>query len=745
MLFSCLELIWIRYNTPNSFMTVTAKPLSIGIVTALVGVLISITPFGWKIETDIGLAWLFQLRGTRPPPPEVVVVTTDRKSALDLNLPQEPWKWPRSVHGKLIQRLSEKGARVIVFDIFFQDPTDPNEDQALAQAMQEAGNVVLIEKLTTVDSSETPEDMNIHIRIQPTSQLASSAAALAPNPLPAVPFRVNQFWLFEPSQEHVPTLPFMAFNLYGLTIDDEFGNLLDQTNPLAAQHIRHWQSENPSFHTTRQTIQHLHKLFHENPPFADHLLATLAQQQSEYTIPQKTILTSLISSYHRSTSQYLDFYGPPRTITTIPYSCALDMCGLHKSQATTSEPPIDFRDKAVFVGFSEQVESEQRDRFHTVFTSPSGLYLSGVEISATAFANLFENRHITPLPLWIHLLLVALWGAIVSGILQFIPSTLYRTGTRYAIVFTATGIGAGFAYVTTAYLLFTHEALWLPLVIPLLGQLPLAMFGTIFLRYRETYRERHNMQKALEHYVPGPVANQLAKNIEEIKYSGQLLDGLCLATDAEHYTTLAETLDLQELRAFMNRYYEVVFEPVRRRDGIVSDVIGDAVLAIWTASTLDNAIRTQVCMSALEIANAVEQFNNQYKDMPLPTRIGLHGGRMWLGHVGAHDHYEYRAIGDIVNTATRIEGLNKQLGTRILASELIIKDLTTVVTRELGHFLFVGKRQPIVIHELMGRMHDCNRAHVRAIETFATALQAISRTAMGRSRTSVSRPYRNLR
>ena len=87
----------------------------------------------------------------------------------------------------------------------------------------------------------------------------------------------------------------------------------------------------------------------------------------------------------------------------------------------------------------------------------------------------------------------------------------------------------------------------------------------------------------------------------------------------------------------------------------------------------------------------------------MPTRIGLHSGRMVLGHVGAMDHYEYRAVGDIVNTAARIEGLNKRFRTRILASDDVLVGLDDFLTRRLGTFVLAGKSKPLVIHELICR------------------------------------------
>lgn len=110
--------------------------------------------------------------------------------------------------------------------------------------------------------------------------------------------------------------------------------------------------------------------------------------------------------------------------------------------------------------------------------------------------------------------------------------------------------------------------------------------------------------------------------------------------------------------------------------------------------------------------------------MRLPTRIGLHCGHMLLGSVGAGAHYEYRAVGDIVITATRIEGLNKLLGTRILVSEEGLEQVDGFSTRELGEFLLVGKTKPLVVHELLGRLGEVNGQQRGLCADFAEALAA---------------------
>lgn len=695
--------------------------LVIGLVMALVGCFMSVNQDVMELEEDLGLAWLFTLRGAREAPKDVVVVTTDKESALDLELPKEPWKWPRSLHGDLIRRLTQQGATVIVFDLFFKETSKNTQDRLFSKAMAETKNVILFEKLTT------PPNVNkgIFIRESPKPIFAKEALALAPNPLPAFPFRVNQFWLFDETPDHVPTLPFLAFHAHNEKAYSQFVGFVKSMAPEISARLEHPQISKHEKGDLQNFVQEVRGLFQKDPQLSERLLRRLPQERLELPSSQRVLLRSFIKAYASPiNNRYLDFYGPSRTITTIPYSCVLERCQ-EASAISPFHKKFDFNGKAVFVGFSEKIPSEQNDRFHTVFTSESGIYLSGVEIAATAFANLLEDRQVQPLKGWQLLGVLTLWAIILSLAFHILPVlSPQRSVLGLATMYLLTGAGTALVYGALANALFSRNGWWLPLVVPLLVQLPGGLFGTLFWRLWDTYRERQNIQRALEHYVPAPVAHQLTQSIEEIKTTSQLVEGLCLSTDAEHYTTLAESFDLEELRAFMNQYYQTIFEPVRRRGGIVSDVVGDAVLAIWAAPKLDRALRQQVCEAALEIASAVETFNRSHPETPLPTRIGLHGGPLLLGNVGAMDHYEYRAVGDIVNTATRIEGLNKYLGTRILVSHMVVKDLQGILIRELGRFRLPGKTEPLLMFELIGRTQDAEEWKFEALRTFAFGLEA---------------------
>ena len=248
---------------------------------------------------------------------------------------------------------------------------------------------------------------------------------------------------------------------------------------------------------------------------------------------------------------------------------------------------------------------------------------------------------------------------------------------------------------------FARQGSWPPLIIPLAMQLPAAIFASILCKYVRACQERGNVRKALQLYLPDNVVTELTSDLSFIRTGDRMVYSACLITDAWHYTTLSEKLTPAELSKLMKDYFEHLFRPVNECDGQVCNVIGDSMLALWPSVQPLAKPRANACQAALRIQKAVEQFNRKHPETSLPTRIGLHYGYLLMGNIGAESHFEYAPVGDIVNTASRIEGLNKLLGTRILASEEAIQGITGIATRRLGMFLFAGKTQPITIHELL--------------------------------------------
>jgi adenylate cyclase len=409
---------------------------------------------------------------------------------------------------------------------------------------------------------------------------------------------------------------------------------------------------------------------------------------------------------------YLDFYGPPRTILTVPYDRAL-------ARLAGQAEPLDVRSKAVFVGLSSYSGAEQRDGVNTVFSEANGLDLSGVEVAATAFANMVEARTVEPLSTGTEIVLAVAWGLAIGFLAWRLP--VLASALLLPL--------AGLLYLVIARNRFAATGLWLPLIGPLVVQIGTAVATAALWKHRDTRREREHLSTALAHYLPPKIAEELAREIGDVRAADQLVFGTCLSTDAHQYTTLSETMEPGELGALMNRYYAVLFEPVKRHGGLVQDVVGDSMLAVWATTEPDASLRSRACLAALDIVSAVDRFNEASGRLALPTRVGLHSGRLLLGSVGAMDHYEYRAVGDIVNTATRLEGLNKHLGTRLLVSAEVLQGLEGLTSRELGSFLLAGKSRPVVVHELIRRAADTTVSDRERCAIFAGALSAFRRGA----------------
>ena len=682
-----------------------SKALILGLLTSLLGLLVSLTPFGALLEENLGLDRLFTLRGVQTAPSDVVLVTLDKESSDVFGLPNQPAKWPRSTHARLIDNLTQQGARVIAFDLLFEEQRNAADDQRLAQAMRNARNVVLVEALKRETLQQgtaqgTGASMTLERLAPPLPLFSTSALATAPFPLPKVPVKVSRFWTFKPGARDVPTLPTTVLQAYALPAYDEFRTLLIQANPAYAARLAAAPLQD---HGLQRLIETVRDLFNQDPALQEKMLGKLATSTSA----NQHLLRALVTMYSGNSHPYLNLYGPPHTITNIPYHQALS-----SSQG--------FKDKVVFVGFSEQRQPEQKDGFYTVFSQDdSGLDISGVEIAATAFANLLEDSTVRPASPTGHIALILIWGLLMGMACRWLPVTI-------ALLTSATLMSS---YVAFALYEFSTAAVWLPIAVPLLIQAPAALFIALLWRYIDAIKERHRLRDTFSYYVPVNIVDKMSASNATPGTTGELVHGVCLCTDAEKYTSLSETLPPEQLRILMNAYYHALFTPVRKHGGMISDVVGDSMLALWTNPLPTALLHQQACDAALDIETSVAHFNKNLTGTPLPTRIGLHSGNVMLGNVGAVDHFEYRAVGDIVNTATRIQALNKQLGTKVLASHDVLMNADGFLTRgflirELGSFALAGKTQPITVCELMCHEHHATALQHQLCQRFAEALAA---------------------
>jgi adenylate cyclase len=713
-----------------------SKALILGLLIGVVGVIVSVLPFGHSLDENMGLGLLFKLRGEKQTSPDVAIVSIDKESSEHLNLPDNPDKWPRSFHARLVENLVREGAKVIAFDVHFIETRSPEGDQLFAKAIRKAANVVLCEPLKAKEiplsnKGSSYGDVHSIVKIvKPLDLFSDPAAATAPFVLPRIPFKVNQYWTFQTGAGDSPTLPVVAFQLFNLHVYRDFIHLLEKASPNEATKLPSDPDTVIKTRNVKGLIRQIREVFENEPSVSERMLKELESSNAlSGNADKHQRVKSLIKMYQGPNNRYINFYGPPRTVPTLPYYQALEL-----RNGAFGDKKINIKDKAVFVGLSEILLAERKDSFYTVFSQANGIFISGVEIAATAFLNLLEDKPLKPPSLYFLIVMILFWGILLGIICRMFPIVASAMSV----------IGLSILYLLLATYQFKANDSWYPIVTPLLFQAPLAFFGAVVWNYVDTNKERQNIKQAFEHYLPKDVVNHLAKDIAYIQTGSKVVYGICLYTDAEHYTALSETMEPAELGKFMNRYYGTMFKPVKQHDGFVSGVIGDSMLALWVSASSEATLRDKSCLAALDIKKALQLFDQSSDDVKLKTRIGLHCGQILLGHIGALDHYEYTPMGDIVNTASRIESLNKQLGTGLLVSDEMIHQLNGLLTRELGKFRLVGKIKPVMIHELLGRKEEVDENLKNACAIFAEALGAFRRQSWDEAREKFSRTIERL-
>lgn len=397
----------------------------------------------------------------------------------------------------------------------------------------------------------------------------------------------------------------------------------------------------------------------------------------------------------------INFYGPAETFETrgIDEVLQMDMVAARRA----------FADKVVYVGYSDRRQTEQQDAYRTVFSDARGVDVSGVEISTTVFANLLQNNYLR---------------APSASTITFISLAFFVVATlshQMVLAWTvSTQVAVSLVYTGSAYYLFRQYYLWLPLMLPALAVLlgNLAMWAWHHLQQKKREEE---IRYTLTQYLPMDAAQTLSRNFNKLEQQRQLVRGVCLLTDIQGYTRLAETLPPGELHSLMNRYYAVLIKTVKEHGGFIGNLVGDGMLALWTVPE----ITSSTCQAALQTATKIQERLAQEPDLheKLPTCFGLHGGQFSLGNLGHTGHFEYSPVGDMINTAARIEHLNRQLGTRILCSAPIAEHLLhapNIQLRFLGNFSLRNKALPVALYTCaLNAPADLLVQFERAYELFA--------------------------
>jgi adenylate cyclase len=231
--------------------------------------------------------------------------------------------------------------------------------------------------------------------------------------------------------------------------------------------------------------------------------------------------------------------------------------------------------------------------------------------------------------------------------------------------------------------------------------------------------------RSFRKYVPADLVRELLASGQEAKVGGKRLELTIHFSDIAGFTSVAESLPPEQLVENLGEYLEEMAGPIAASGGTVDKYIGDAIMAFWGAPRPDADHALHACEAALENRDRLDALNAGWQAGGRPrfdARVALHTGEVVVGNVGSGARLNYTIIGDAVNLASRLEGLNKRYGTRLMISETTWARVSNVmVARPLDKVSVKGKAESVVVYELIGRKSDVGRARMEAAERHGRA------------------------
>jgi adenylate cyclase len=396
---------------------------------------------------------------------------------------------------------------------------------------------------------------------------------------------------------------------------------------------------------------------------------------------------------------------PRRGIPTVSYYQALD--------ADASLPPQVFKDKVVFVGHSLNAPVEGASG-----RSPTPLgSMAGVEIQATIFDALVRGRLIAdPFASSTSTLLVS---ALVAALMAI---GLYRLGPTAGATLLS---GAALAVAALAFGLLTVRQVRVPVLAPIV--IMAAVYATTAAyRYTLLTRERRLIKRAFQSYVAPAIVEQMLNDPSQLKLGGQERDVTVMFSDLEGFTTLSERLDPEALRAHLSGYFKTMVDVLLAERATLDKFIGDAIMVYFGCPVADANHPSQACRGALAMQRQMVVLNAQWAAggiAPLRTRIGINSGRAVAGNMGTDTIFNFTVLGDCVNLASRLEGVNKEYGTSIImGADTHARTQNQFETRELDWIRVKGKHQPVAIYELAGEAGSLDARQRELFGRYASGL-----------------------
>jgi adenylate cyclase len=353
---------------------------------------------------------------------------------------------------------------------------------------------------------------------------------------------------------------------------------------------------------------------------------------------------------------------------------------------------------------------KDEDDYNTPMSRGTGRWMKGVEVHAHMLAQQLDGRMRPPLPLFV------LWAnALALVIAGGISSLLDWRGWRLALV-----VAAQLVVIAVSPFLLQDWGLD-TYGLPAFGAaLAWALaFAAVETAARAVGSEQRRFAQAtLGKYLPADVAAEILKDPDRLTLTGEKRPIYALFSDLEGFTKLSHAISPEQLSGLLNRYLEMLSEVVLRHGGTIDKFVGDAIVAFWGAPIAREDDADRAAQAAVALYEAGEEFRRSAgEDMPAIgcTRVGLHHGEAVVGNFGGEGRIQYTALGDAMNTASRLESANKLLHSTVLVSAEAKAETSLDIFRPLGRIVLSGRATPVEVWEPVPHMPAQERARLAAL------------------------------
>lgn len=400
----------------------------------------------------------------------------------------------------------------------------------------------------------------------------------------------------------------------------------------------------------------------------------------------------------------INYFGDPYSFTYVPF---IDVYN------DEFEPGI-LTDKIVLVGVTSAKEAH--DEFMTPRSNTT--LMPGAEILANEIQTILEGKYLHDQGKVAQISTVAAISVAMTIALNYL-------GIITAIILT---ILALLAYLLAAHA-FYDRGIILNMVYPF-AAIVLSYLGSWVYKYFIADKGKREMKDAFGHYVSDKLVDEISKNPESVHLGGEKREITIFFSDIKGSTTYSEQIATEKWVAQMNEYFTLMEKVIKKYNGTIDKYEGDAIMGFWNAPVLQENHQELAYMAAFGMRDALKLLHEKWKKEEKPLiefRIGINTGQAIVGNFGSTDRFDYTAMGDTVNTASRLEGsANKTYGTNMIIStesnELNPNLREKFLMREIDIVLLPGKSDPERLYELIAPIESADANERNLVQTYEKGL-----------------------